>query len=315
MSNRKPISGRGFTLVELLVVIAIIGVLVALLLPAVQAAREASRRSKCQNNLRQIALGLANYESSYKTLPHGSPDCCVNNGDNWAVMVFPFAEMKNLHDAMDHLGNLRNTPVNRAAANSGKLPLFICPSDGAAANPIMTRFDRDNPNPSHALWYPVSMGPTHMDQCPFCPAGGTPADSNYCCQGWNFGTTANSGLNIPAGTFAGMFGRSKRATRLAEVADGLTNTFLVGETIPAHCTFMGVFSLNFPVSGTSIPLNTMETAVDANWYRTCGFKSFHPGGASFAMGDGSVRFVPRSIDYRIYNHLGTRAGSEVADLP
>ena len=315
MDKKPPKSRRGFTLVELLVVIAIIGLLVALLLPAVQAAREAARRIKCANNLRQIALGLHNYESTYKTLPHGTPDCCLNNGDNWAVMAFPFMELKNLHDAMDHSGNLRNTPANRAAATAGKLTVFICPSDGAATNPIMTRWDRDNPNPAHALWYPVSMGPTHMDQCPFCPVGSTPSDGNYCCQGWNFASSANTGLGIPIGTFAGMFGRSKRSLRFSEVTDGLSSTFMLGETIPTHCTFMGVFSLNFPVSGTSIPLNTMETAVDANWFRTCGFKSFHPGGANFALGDASVRFMPRAIDYVLYNHLGTRAGSETVTLP
>jgi prepilin-type N-terminal cleavage/methylation domain-containing protein/prepilin-type processing-associated H-X9-DG protein len=308
---------RGFTLVELLVVIAIIGVLVALLLPAVQAAREAARRMKCQNNLKQIALGLHNYESSHKTLPHGSPDCCVNNGDTWAVMLFPFVELKGVYDAMDHAGNLRNTPVNRQVAQSAKLTAFICPSDPDAIRPIMPRFPRDNPDPSHALWYPVSIGPTHMDQCPFCPAGSTPADNNYCCQGNNFGTNAGNGY--PKGSSTGMFGRSIKSIRLAEVTDGLSNTFMAGETIPKHCTFMGIFSLNFPVSGTSIPLSTMEDASSTypnpvNWFRTCGYKSFHPNGANFAMGDGSIRFVPRTIDYRLYNNLGTRAGGEHVQL-
>src|SRR5881398_2172146 len=83
----------GFTLVELLVVIAIIGVLVALLLPAVQMAREAARRMKCQNNLKQIVLGASNYEATFKTLPHGTNvPCCSPRGDNWAIMLFPFIE-------------------------------------------------------------------------------------------------------------------------------------------------------------------------------------------------------------------------------
>ena len=305
----------GYTLVELLVVIAIIGTLVALLLPAVQAAREAARRMKCQNNLKQIALGLHNYENNFKTLPHGSPDCCVNNGDTWAVMLFPFIELKTVYDAMDHNGNLRNTPVNRQVAQSVKMPVFVCPTDPDANRPVMQRFPRDNPDPAHALWYPASMGPTHMGQCPFCPAGDTPSEQNYCCQGWSYGTNGNPALGIPAGAFAGMFGRSRRSLRLAEVTDGLSTTFMAGETIPKHCTFMGVFSLNFCVSGTSIPINTMEDDSRSypnafNWFRTCGYKSFHPNGANFAMGDGSVRFIRTQIDYRIYNHLGTRAGGE-----
>src|SRR5438477_8298514 len=88
---------RAFTLVELLVVIAIIGVLVALLLPAVQMAREAARRMKCQNNLKQLALGLANYESMAKALPYGAnAPCCNPPGDNWCIMLFPFIELKPL---------------------------------------------------------------------------------------------------------------------------------------------------------------------------------------------------------------------------
>ena len=314
--GRRQAAG-GFTLVELLVVIAIIGVLVALLLPAVQAAREAARRMKCQNHLKQIGLALHNYETTFKTLPHGSPNCCVNNGDVWTVMIFPFLELKTVYDAMDHNGNLRNTAANKTVAQTVKLPVFICPSDGDANRPFMPRFPRDNPDPSHALWYPASIGPTHMDQCPFCPAGSTPSDSNYCCQGNNFGTNAGNGY--PVGSSVGMFGRSIRSIRLSEVTDGLSNTFMVGETIPKHCTFMGVYSLNFPVSGTSIPLNTMEDASNTypnpvNWFRTCGYKSFHPTGASFCLGDGSVRFVSRTVDYRVYNNVGTRAGGEQAQL-
>jgi prepilin-type processing-associated H-X9-DG protein len=176
----------------------------------------------------------------------------------------------------------------------------------------MTRFSAHNASPAHALWYPASMGPTHMDACPFC-SNGTPSNTNFCCQGWNFGTQAGGGY--PAGSSVGMFGRTDIVTiRMASVTDGLSNTFMVGETLPAHCTFMGLYSQNFPLSGTSIPINLMESAVDSNWFRTCGFKSLHTGGANFALGDGSVKFVSRSIDYRVYNGFGTRAGGEVVTL-
>jgi hypothetical protein len=212
-----------------------------------------------------------------------------------------------------------STPVNVAAAQNNKLPLFICPSDGAAASPIMDRGPQTGANVTigrgHALWYPASMGPTHMDTCPFCPAGATPAEDNYCCQGWSFGASANVALGIPAGTFAGMFGRHPKSIRLAEVSDGLSNTFMVGETLPTHCVWQSVFVPNFPLSGTMIPLGTMESAAtNVNPGRVCGYKSLHANGASFVMGDGSVKFVSRTIDYRLYNNLGSRAGGDHVQL-
>jgi prepilin-type N-terminal cleavage/methylation domain-containing protein len=301
-----------FTLVELLVVIAIIGVLVALLLPAVQAAREAARRTQCSNHLKQLGLALHNYEDTYMRLPFGtSSPCCTPNGSNWAVSIFPFMELGNITDKMDLSANFKTTVQNSTVIGQiTKLPGFICPSDPAARKPVEARYSH-NITPAHMLWYPVSMGPTHMDSCPYCP-NQTPGDNNYCCQGNNFGT---------GDVFTGMFGRWAHAIRMAEVTDGLSNTWMVGETLPAHCTFMGVFSQNFPVSGTSIPLGTMvdrgvgKPGEGTEWFRSCGYKSMHPAGSNFAMGDASVRFVVNSIDYKLYNEVGTRAGGEAVSPP
>lgn len=304
---------RGFTLIELLVVIAIIAILIALLVPAVQKVREAASRLQCQNNLKQIAMALHTYESANKRFPFGTGVCCTPTGPNWTLDIMPYADQGNLVSSLNLTiaTGLKNA-VNAAVVQQ-VVPMFICRSDPAAGNPIMTRFAAHNASPAHALWYPASMGPTHMDQCPFC-ANGTPAPTNYCCQGWNFGTAAGGGS--PAGTFAGMFGRTDVTTiRVASVTDGLSNTFMVGETLPKGCTFMGLYSQNFPLSGTSIPLNHMEDAVDTNWFRTCGYESAHLGGANFAMGDGSVHFVAQTIDYRVYNELGSRAGGETCSLP
>ena len=217
-------------------------------------------------------------------------------------------EQAQLYNALNqNLGY--NVPAN-SSITSTVISTFVCPSDPAASRPIMTRFAPHNVSPAMALWYPASMGPTHMDSCPFCPDG-TPSSANYCCQGWNFGTNGNAALGIAAGTFAGPFGRTSRAVGFNEISDGLTNTILVGETLPEHCTFLGVFSQNFPLSGTTIPLNKMEKAVDSNWFRTCGYKSMHPGGGNFLMGDGSTKFLKQSINFVIYNALGTRAGGEI----
>jgi prepilin-type N-terminal cleavage/methylation domain-containing protein/prepilin-type processing-associated H-X9-DG protein len=305
-AHRRP----GFTLVELLVVIAIIGILIALLLPAVQAAREAARRSQCVNNLKQVGLALFNYESSYRRLPYGTNGCCTPPGTNWVTAIFPFMEQQNLFNRIDFNRGFKH--ANNADEVKQIIPGLICPSDPDASRPIMTRYASQSASPAMGLWYPVSMGPTQMDQCPFCPDR-TPSDNNYCCQGNNFGTNAGNGY--PAGSFAGMFGRTARSHRLADISDGLTTTIMGGETLPGHCQFMGVYSHNFPLSGTMIPINIMESAAGTNWFRTCGYKSLHPTGANFLMGDGSVHFFSSGIDYRLYNNLGTRSGKETCAIP
>ena len=117
-----------------------------------------------------------------------------------------------------------------------------------------------------------------------------------------------------------MFGRSDGIRKFKQIEDGLTNTFLAGETMPEHCPYQGAYAPNFSLAGTSITLNTFISCPSplpsSNCYSdSCGFKSAHPGGAHFVMADASVHFIGETIDYRVYNNLGTRKGSEVADLP
>lgn len=308
---------RGFTLVELLVVIAIIGILVALLLPAVQAAREAARRAQCQNNLKQIGLSLLNYHDAEGRLPAGAQDCCRNiPGHIWATAVFPYMEEQSLHDALDFTLPFRH-PTNRVVIEDTIVNGFICPSSQRASNPVFNdRFARDNPTVAMGIWYTASIGPTSPDRCTQCPEGEQPSAENYCCQGRNFGTP-------PDGRTVGLFGRhAQPKITLAKVIDGTSHTIMVGETLPEECNFFSLFATNFALTSTTIPINfrrnnTMgdDYALNQGWFDISGYKSEHPGGAHVVMADGSVQFLQEELDYRLFNALGTRAGQEVTTTP
>ena len=304
----------GFTLVELLVVIAIIAMLVTLLLPAVQAAREAARRAQCINNLRQVGLGVLNFESANGFVPFGSD--YPKSTKTWAASILPFIEAQAHFDMFDFSKPLRDN-VNRPARTI-PVNVYMCPSDPDSGNrPILDQrgdSPAHNPSESAMLSYPGSMGPTHPDNCPFCPDN-RPSPDNWCCQGLSFGTGDE-------GSFVGMFGRYEKTIALKRVTDGLSKTVLAGETIPSHYVWNGAFVPNFPVSGMTIPINTMEQDDKKHgghtlilWAITSGFKSYHPGGANFVMGDGSVHFFSESIDHQIYAGLGTRAGNEPVSIP
>ena len=315
---RRP--PHGFTLVELLVVITIIGILIALLLPAVQAAREAARRLQCTNNLKQVALAIHTYTESHGTPPPATPydrrPPYYYYGGTWVAMLLPFMEQQGLYDLFDFDKSMID-PVNAVAVRT-IVPALICPTDPASQEPIFT--DRDNlahcnPNPSLGLWYAASIGPTAYDEktCVFCPL----PNPSYCCKGCNFGTLGPSSSEVGINSSAGMFGRYPSSFKFSETTDGLSNTIMLGETLPDQCIYMGAHSVNFPVAGTTIPLNTFERCDTAGgiYYRACGFKSQHSGGAHFALGDGSVRFFNDTIDYKLYNELGSRNGGEIVKAP
>ena len=312
--ENKPFSRplHGFTLVELLVVIAIIALLVALLLPGLQAARETARRTQCGNNLKQLAVALHEFHGNHGRLPITTPydDVAPYNkpGGTWVAWILPHLEQQPLYDLFDFSKAMRDSA--NAEAVRTVVPTVVCPSDPASSNPIMD--DRDNitstnPSPALGLWYPGSMGPTQPDHCPFC----SEARPSYCCQGYNYGSRG------PNNNSVGMFGRFPSGFAFAHVHDGLSNTLMLGETVPSQCVYIGAYSVNFPIAGTTIPMNTFEVCDKAGGihYRACGFKSFHPGGVQFVMGDGSVHFFSDSLDYRLYNELGTRAGEESVSLP
>lgn len=314
---------NGFTLVELLVVITIIGILVALLLPAVQAAREAARRMQCTNNLKQIGLALHNYHAAKDTLPFATT-CPETPNATWAAFVLPYLEQQAVFDLFDFTRPVFHSANQRAITTI--VSAYICPTDPRSAQPILTERGNagvSNPESCLGLWYPVSIGPTHPNKCAFCPDP-IPSPDNYCCQGCNFGSTGKGGgwdtsecSVMTGGNAVGMFGRYPIGYSFRDVRDGLSNTIMAGETLPEHCVWNGAYCTNFPLASTEIPLNTIESdeGQPQNWWRVSGYKSLHPGGANFLIGDGSVCFFSTAIDYRLYNNLGTRAGGEAAQVP
>jgi prepilin-type N-terminal cleavage/methylation domain-containing protein/prepilin-type processing-associated H-X9-DG protein len=313
---------RGFTLVELLVVIAIIGILVGLLLPAVQSAREAGRRSQCTNNLRQIGLAVQNYHDAYKNIPQGGGfesfgelggggrDAIVAT---FAAAILPQLEEQNVYDQFDFNRALHRTPNHIPARVV--IDTFVCPSDEWASTPLLGGRGGTGPSGSMGLWYPASMGPTRDGTgtyCQFCPERPAQNDflGTYCCRGIDFGRTEYRTSH------RGMFARCYTTLRFKDITDGLSNTFMIGESLPKQCLYNGAYNSNFPVAGTTIPLNWFtDESLEGQWYFSCGFKSQHPGGANFVMGDGSVHFISDSIDYQLYNELGSRDLDEVVHLP
>ncbi|MEW4564828.1 DUF1559 domain-containing protein [Bremerella sp. JC770] len=296
---------RGFTLVELLVVIAIIGVLVALLLPAVQQAREAARRIQCSNQLKQIGLSLHNYHDTHQVFPplyiYDSPyddtaaqgggtgeltmDSGRSTGWGWCAFLLPFNEQTALFD----LGGIGQGtfPAQSAPACQTVVAGFICPSSSA-----------DN-----------QVNGTNSGRCFFAEKVGANdliATSSYVASHDN--TQGRNKNEI--GREIGGFGINSR-TNFSKIVDGTSNTIAVGErsyaktaaysanrTVP---TWIGTCSANtgnqdfmFDIGGSSaFPMN-YSGGSDNDRGKT--FGSQHPGGAQFALFDGSVKFIPETID-------------------
>lgn len=318
-------SSRGFTLVELLVVIAIIGVLVALLLPAVQAAREASRRIKCQNNVRQIGLGLANFESSRNTLPEAAIDEDANAPAATPFLLpqggrpvrsihfilLPYIEQNAVFSVADPNTDWR-TIANRPAAGT-LIPTYLCPSVGTTAGNRIRTFTAG-----------ASVG------------GGTLTGyvSDYMLFVRNASVlntaTLLSSLNS---SWSGAL-RPNITTRLAQITDGTSNTLTFMECSAGP----QLYQLGRPVSGTTP--NTQMWADHRNYsvldgtnpatgvtdglaanrsVRTLAINgtndsepfSLHPGGVNILKADGSVYFLKNGVSIGIVAALITREEGEL----
>jgi prepilin-type N-terminal cleavage/methylation domain-containing protein len=301
MIRCKLLSAKsGFTLVELLVVIAIIGVLVALLLPAVQAARESARRTQCANNLKQLALAVHGSLDTYKVFP---PSRVSDPGDTWLVYAMPYIEQQTLYDLWD-FKKVHYHLQSDAARLTGFAGLF-CPGRKRAR--ISTNGDRlqgaaTEPHlPGVCSDYACSIGD---------PSGNidySPAHS-----------TVSSGAVLQSnGIFwlsAGPFGKVK--VRAASVEDGLSNTLLIGEKhIP-----LGQYGINSfdsaaynGDSGTSMRQAGIGAPLAKGPTGTGRFGSYHPGVCQFVLADASVRAINTSIELRNLGYMANRMDGQVVN--
>jgi prepilin-type processing-associated H-X9-DG protein/prepilin-type N-terminal cleavage/methylation domain-containing protein len=322
-----PRRRRGaFTLTELLVVIAIIAVLIGLLLPAVQKVREAANRTKCFNNLKQLALAAQNFHDTKGAFPTGVIPPVAMGGGRWAngtnlwVEMLPYIEQDNLYRRWDPTDFRNNVKGGRNATTAQVIPILLCPSD-----PLPDTVVRWVPSSSKQAWL-----------------NGFYAMSSY---GGNGGKrSANSVPTTGPSTRDGIFFNGSRIRIAADVTDSTSNTFLFGEryhrdpeydriligsTGPADPTIRPIAMLGFwgiatpyapnqdgqlstPVRiNYQVPRSTAVGDVLAIYNRICAYGSGHPGGANFAFADGSVRFVSQSIWMTTLQALSTRAGGEV----
>jgi prepilin-type N-terminal cleavage/methylation domain-containing protein/prepilin-type processing-associated H-X9-DG protein len=309
MSRHRPRSRRSaFTLIELLVVIAVIGVLIALLLPAVQKVREAAARMSCQNNLKQIGLAVHGFQDAQGRIPYSHSPNTYGYGDgdrswSWLAQILPYIEQNALYNQ----GNLGATPPVTAfnavpAVHAAQIKTYLCPSDSSSQQASMNRANGSGPNGCGSTNYKGVAG------------------NNWCWGTWtNNGPTGDcNGLD----NGNGMFYRSdgNRKLRLEQMQDGTSNTLMVGEDVMSVNQHCGWPRANYSTGTAAIPLNTALPGKTpafgmGDWPNVYSFRSYHTGGANFALGDGSVRFVADGVDLTTYRNLATHSGGEVANLP
>jgi prepilin-type N-terminal cleavage/methylation domain-containing protein len=283
---------RGFTLIELLVVIAVVAILIALLLPAVQQAREAARRSQCQNNLKQIGIAMHNYHDTNQSFPQGwigvtanQPDVNGLNGWGWASKLLHQMDQQPLYHQINFKLGITD-PANATILRTS-LPAFRCPSD-VSTDFWVLKDDLGNPVATlPTANYAGNFGSGGLDDCETTPVG-TP------CLG--------DGVLM-----------HQRPIKLSHITDGASTTLMVGEhktreDLDWHATWTGV------VAGGDEPYQRILGVTDHVPNSTANhiddFASHHATGSFFLMGDGRVRLITSNIDENVYKSLATRAGKE-----
>jgi len=280
MSIRPYEARKAFTLIELLVVIAIIAILIGLLLPAVQKVREAANRMKCSNNLKQMVIGMHNYEGTVGHLPSAYTSTGLNPGWGWSTQILRFVEQDNVHSLMNAstllfgLGANPATPAQHPLSVS-KISIFRCPSDPAPdLNPERLNFAMSN--------YRAVAGPTTY---PFFSA------------------------NLDMGGI--MFQNSQ--VRLAEITDGTSSTLAIGECIfdlktgKRACIWPGMSGLrNGSIWISDVMWWVDNATATVNGPAPQAFSSRHPNGAMFGFCDGSVRLFRNNTDPNVVRWLAGR---------
>jgi prepilin-type N-terminal cleavage/methylation domain-containing protein/prepilin-type processing-associated H-X9-DG protein len=308
-TSRISISPRdrrqsAFTLVELLVVIAIIGVLVALLLPAVQAAREAARRTQCTNRFKQTALALHNYHDAQKSLPPGMimfstarvTQCGTPSknwtGFGWGAMILPFLEESTAHEQIDFTEPYGAGGPNRLA-EAQFIDSFLCPSDPQGKELV-------------TCCGAGQVGPNPLEDMGLTNQAGVADSRNWKCPGVTWALP----LGRVDGVMANGFG-----CRMKKVTDGTSQTLMISEiTGRGPGTHFAQFWATWNVVDASGGINGGTTAIGGSTtvtIYTTAFSSYHPGGCHFAFVDGSVHFLNEDIDQPVLEALTTRANGDI----
>ncbi len=325
--GRAPLATRrGFTLVELLVVIAIIGLLIALLLPAVQAARESARRMQCSNNLKQIGLAMQNYHAAQKTLPVGAYNCCWGT---WAIAIFPFLELHDWSDGYDYrkyLSTSRYASAQNQIVTRARFSEFTCPSDLYSTNNLGIVQANYGGNSGSTGYVNTSVGwntTPPVNNYAGVPYAGAPLIMSG--GDMNLNPPESSALLMPA-----------KAVRYKDITDGLSNTLLVAEIRQGadgssdyrgmiwwgpgafFMTYLGpnsgqpdVAQSSSYCSQTDPTMPCAPTSASAAQPMTFAARSRHSGGVQAVLCDGAVRFYSDDIGISIWQALGSTQGAEV----
>jgi type II secretory pathway pseudopilin PulG len=322
------------------VVIAIIGLLIAILLPAVQAAREAARRMSCSNKQKQLVLAMHNYHDAYEIFPQGGRYLF----ETWAIQLFPFIEQDQISSKYTMNKSFHHEPNFSSLFKERVFSIYTCPSDG---NNNISKYVTAGGSRSHnyvvcmgrdGVWY-TGYPRTSTQYIQNCLIDGTSCDNQ---SKYNAMFTASCPTDLMGMILNPHLTPSPRTTTFNDVIDGTSNTLALSETIqgfsdvtsdwrgvtfsPPTCFFNTQLSPNTrspdinygsDVSHPLHPIKMLVTTASAadRYYVRMSARSWHVGGVNAGLADGSIRFIPNQIDLEVWHGAGSTNGSEISSLP